>query len=169
MQILWGKGLSLSSHCCCKWPQCFPLQRDSRQDDGGLHPHPFILHHIPPAFYPQLFFPHSPPTPCFSLVCWAAEMTPQCWLWRGCFIYMVCLIQASNRCKDNHTISDRLLVSLKHNKHWQDTGSVCVCVCVLHTCEAGSVTEWTDAMSKFAHPVSRLRRSWFQARHWRQK
>lgn len=116
----------------------FPLQWDSRQDDGGgLHAHPFILHHIPPAFYPakvkgipQLFFPHPPPTPCFSLVCWAAEMTPQCWLWRGCFIYRVCLIQGSDRCKDNHAISDRLLVSLQHNKHWQDTGEdVCLCVC----------------------------------------
>lgn len=165
MQILWSKGLSLlSSYCCYDWPQCFPLQWDSRQDDGGVYPYPFILHHIPPAFYPakvkgipQIFLLHPLPTPCFSLVCWAAEMTPQCWLWRGCFIYMVCLIQGSDQWKDNHAISDRLLVSLKHNQHWQDAGEG-VCLCVLHTCEAGNVTEWTNAMSKFAPPVSRLRR-----------
>lgn len=92
---------------------------------------PFTLQKV--KGIPTKGIPHPPPTPCFSLVCWAVEMTPQCWLWRGCFIYMVCFIQGSNRWKDNHAISDRLLVSLKHNKQWQDTGEgVCLCVCCTH-------------------------------------
>lgn len=137
MQILWGKGLSLlSSHCCYDWPQCYPLQWDSRQDDGGLH-------HIPPAFYPakvkdipQLFFPHPPASTCriascFSLVCWAAEMTPQCWLWRGCFIWSILFREA---------INVRIIMPFQTDclSHWSITSTdrtqrkMCVCMCAAH-------------------------------------